>query len=44
MNLRRADHHLRLIAHSSVTSNEADILDAVHKLLWTLYRSIEDGK
>lgn len=44
MNLRKADHHLRMIAHSQIDSQEADLLDAVHKILWVLYRKIENGK
>ena len=44
MNLRKADHHLRLIAHSGISTTDSDILTAVHKLLWTIYRNIENGK
>lgn len=44
LHLRKADYHLRLITRSSINHTEADILESVLKLLWTVYRNIEHGK
>jgi hypothetical protein len=44
MLIRQAENLLRRVAHSQLSADDADILDAVHKLLWTVYRRIERGK